>query len=292
MKEPLIRLFADTKNLLGEGPLWCPDDRCLWWIDVANPALWCAEGDGGQVRSWSLPKPPGSLAPLAAGSFVIAFRSGLAVVEQPDMTPNWVTLPGLALGDERFNDGKVDRAGRFWLGTMDRQLKRPIGCLYRLNRRQLDQVDQGFELSNGIGWSPDNQTMYFSDTHAHRILAYDFDFRSGTVAHRRIFAQVEEGPGGPDGLTVDAEGGVWSVMFDRAAIHRYLPDGTLDQVLRLPVSRPTSCTFGGDDLQTLFVTTARFGLEGEAPMREPWAGGVLAIDLPYRGLVEPRFELN
>jgi L-arabinonolactonase len=291
MQEPLIRLFANTQNQLGEGPLWCPDHGCLWWIDVASPSLLRAAGTDGQVRSWPLPKPPGSIAQISAERLVIAFRSGLAVVEAPDMTPTWMNLPGLALGDERFNDGKVDRAGRFWLGTMDRHLKRPIGSLYCLERDHLRRVDHGFVLSNGIGWSPDNRTLYFSDTHAHCIYAYDFDMERGTVAHRRVFAEVDDGPGGPDGLTVDAQGGVWSVMFDRSAVHRYCADGTLDKVLRLPVSRPTSCIFGGPDLRTLYITTARFGLDSDALTREPWAGGVLAVDnLPYQGLLEPRYQ--
>jgi sugar lactone lactonase YvrE len=291
MKNHTIRLFAASANLLGEGPLWSVEEKCLWWIDVAQPGLWRAGGRGQDLQSWPLPKPPGSIAQIDAGRLAVAFRSGVAIVALPQATLEWLGLPGLELGDERFNDGKVDRAGRFWIGTMDRQLKRPIGRLYCLEGSRARAVDQGFELSNGIGWSPDNRTMYFSDTHARTIYAYDFDLENGTANQRRVFAQVDEGPGGPDGMTVDAEGAVWSAMFDRGVIHRYLPDGKLDQVVRLPVSRPTSCIFGGADLRTLFVTTARFGLQAEALAREPWAGGVLAIDLPYAGLAEPRFAL-
>jgi sugar lactone lactonase YvrE len=290
MHTPPIRLFADARNQLGEGPLWCPERQCLWWIDVASPALLRAAEGEAQVSSWSLPKPPGSIARIDADRLVIAFRSGLALAQAPDWTPQWTHPAAAELGEERFNDGKVDRAGRYWLGTMDRKLKAPLGALYCLDGASMRQADKGFILSNGIGWSPDNRVLYFSDTFARCIHAYDFDLERGTVANRRVFVQFEDGPGGPDGLTVDAEGFVWSVVFERSAVHRYRPDGALDQVLRLPVSRPTSCTFGGADLRTLYITSARIGLDADALESEPWAGGVLAVDLPCQGLPEPRYR--
>jgi len=292
MSEPEIRLFANAQNELGEGPIWCPEQRCLWWIDVATPTLMRANGADGQVQAWSLPKVPGSLAQIDANRWLIAFRGGLAVVEVPGMSPRWLQPSGLTLGDERINDGKVDRAGRFWFGTMDRKVKSPIGALYALESNRVRRFDERFTLSNGIGWSPDNRTMYSSDTISRRIYAHDYNLEHGMLTNRRIFAEVEQGHGGPDGLTVDAEGGVWSAMFERSAVHRYRSDGKLDQVVRLPVSRPTSCIFGGDNLRTLYITTARFGLDEAALAREPWAGGVLAVEVPYQGLAEPHVQLN
>lgn len=284
-----IRLFADAANQLGESPLWCPEERRLWWIDVAQAQLLAADAADGRVRSWTLPKPPGAIARIDAQHLLLALRSGLAVVKTPGGELQWANPPGMALGDERFNDGKADRAGRFWVGTMDRRLQQPLGAVYSVERGAMREQDRGFVLSNGIGWSPDNKTMYFSDTFGRSIHAYDYDIERGTVARRRLFAQVDSGPGGPDGLTVDADGGVWSVMFERSSIHRYRPDGRLDLVLKLPVSRPTSCTFGGSGLRTLYITSARLGLQGEALAREPWAGGVLAVELPHQGLAEPAY---
>lgn len=292
MSEPEIRLFANAQNELGEGPMWCPERRALWWIDVAVPTLMRADGVDGKVHAWPLPKVPGSMAQIDANRWLIAFRNGLAVVEVPDMSPRWLQPSGFSLGDERINDGKVDRAGRFWFGTMDRKVKSPIGALYTLEGNQVRRFAQAYTLSNGIGWSPDNRTMYSSDTISRCIYAHDYDLEHATLANRRIFVEVDQGHGGPDGLTVDAEGGVWSAMFERSAVHRYRPDGKLDHVIQLPVTRPTSCIFGGDNLRTLYITTARYGLDEAALAREPWAGGVLAVDVPYQGLAEPLVQMN
>ena len=158
------------------------------------------------------------------------------------------------------------------MGTLDRALHNPVGHLYRLQDASLCSVAGGATLANGIGWSPDNRTMYFTDTHTGRIDAFDFDIESGAVRMRWPFVQVEKGVGGPDGLTVDAEGGVWSAQFGRGVIHRYLPDGRLHRVIELPVTQPTSCMFGGSDLRTLYITTARLGLDAAALEAQPWAG--------------------
>jgi sugar lactone lactonase YvrE len=150
-------------------------------------------------------------------------------------------------------------------------------------------MDRGFTISNGIGWSPDDRTMYFTDTPARRIYAYDFDATAGHAANRRVFVEVAEGHGGPDGMTVDAEGCVWSAQFDRWCVNRYAPDGTLERSIRMPVQRPTSCMFGGPDLATLYVTSARMDLERDALAAQPQAGGVFALAPGVRGLPEPRF---
>lgn len=274
---------VDCRNVLGEGALWCPREQRLWWIDIAAPSLWTCDAQGDGLAHWPLPKPPGSFALRRDGGFLIAFRNGLATLDKPGAELKW--LSGLDLGDERFNDGKVDRAGRFWAGTLDRKLGSPIGQLYRVAPGfQVTAMDRGFTISNGIGWSPDDRSMYFTDTPSRRIYRYDFDLATGEISNRRVFVEVEPGQGGPDGLTVDAEGGVWSAQFDRACLNRYSPDGKLERSIRLPVQRPTSCTFGGAQFATLFVTSASMDL---AP--QPHAGGLFALDPGVRGLPEPRF---
>jgi sugar lactone lactonase YvrE len=150
-------------------------------------------------------------------------------------------------------------------------------------------MDRGFTISNGIGWGPDDRTMYFTDTPSRRIYRYDFDATTGGIANRRVFVEAEPGHGGPDGMTVDAEGFVWSAQFDRWCIHRYAPDGTLDRAVRMPVQRPTTCMFGGPDLATLYVTSARMDLADAALAAQPQAGGVFALEPGVRGLPEPRF---
>jgi sugar lactone lactonase YvrE len=275
---------VDGKNVLGEGALWCPREQRLWWIDISKPSLWSWRPRTGEVEHWALPKPPGSFALRERGGFLFAFRSGLATLEKPGAELEWLEIPGL--GDERFNDGKTDRAGRFWAGTMDRKLGSAIGGLYRIEAGfRVRAMEKNFvTIANGIGWSPDDRTMYFTDTPSRRIYRYDFDRARGEVTNRRVFVEVERGHGGPDGMTVDAEGFVWSAQFDRWCVNRYAPDGRLERTVRLPVQRPTTCMFGGADLSTLFVTSASFDVEGQAQ-----AGGVFALEPGVRGLPEPRF---
>ena len=281
---------VDCKNALGEGALWCPREQVLWWIDISSPTLWRFEPGTDRVEHWPLPKPPGSFALRKDGGFLFAFRNGFATLGEPGGELDWCDLPKLALGDERFNDGKTDRAGRFWTGTLDRKLGAAIGQLYRVEPGlRVTAMDRGFTISNGIGWSPDDRIMYFTDTPSRRIYRYDFDAASGQIANRRVFVEAEPGQGGPDGMTVDAEGYVWSAQFDRWHIHRYAPDGSLDRRIRMPVQRPTTCMFGGPDLATLYVTSARMDLAADALAAQPHAGGVFALDPGVRGLPEPRF---
>ena len=182
---------VDCKNVLGEGPVWCPREQVLWWIDISHPALWRFDPRSGAIEHWALPKPPGSFALRRNGGFLIAFRNGLATLDAPGGEVRWLDVPGLSLGDERFNDGKADRAGRFWTGTLDRRLGGAIGQLYRVEPGfRVAAMDRGFTISNGIGWSPDDRTMYFTDTPSRRIYGYDFDSAAGRVANRRIFVEV------------------------------------------------------------------------------------------------------
>ena len=281
---------VDCRNMLGEGAVWCSREQALWWVDIALPSLWRFAPRSGKVEHWPLPKRPGSFALRKAGGLVFAFQRAFAVIDQPGGEVAWRDVPELELGDERFNDGKCDRAGRFWAGTLDRNVRDPIAKLYRLEADfRVRTMDRGFTIGNGIGWSPDDRVMYFTDTPSRRIYRYDFDAASGAIANRRVFVEVEPGHGGPDGLTVDAEGFVWSAQFDRWCIHRYAPDGTLDRVVRMPVQKPTTCMFGGPDLTTLYVTSARMDLEGDALASQPRAGGVFAFDAGVRGLPEPSF---
>jgi sugar lactone lactonase YvrE len=275
--------IVDCRNVLGEGPVWCPLEQKLWWIDIASPSLWCCDAEGAEVQHWPLPKPPGSFALRRSGGFLFAFRNGLATLDRPGGKVEWLPTP--SLGDERFNDGKADRAGRFWSGTLDRKLGSPIGKLYRVKPTlSVTAMDSGFVISNGIGWSPDDRTLYFTDTPSRCIYRYDFDAAAGSIANRRVFVEAEPGHGGPDGLTVDAEGCVWSAQFDRGCVNRYDPDGKLVRSVPLPVQRPTSCMFGGADFDTLFITSASMDLP-----EQKFAGGVLALDPGVRGLPEPRF---
>ena len=205
--------------------------------------------------------------------------------------------PDAGRTDVRMNDGACDPQGRFWAGTMAYDESPGAGVLYRL---ELDgsctRVLTGLTISNGIGWSPDGATMYLADSGTGRVEAFDFDGGSGDISRRRTLVRIEQPGVVPDGLTVDEDGGIWVALWGGGAIQRYAPDGSVLATVRLPVDRPTSCAFGGPDRATLFVTTARAGLDEVALARQPDAGHLFRIDglgvrgmpcMPYRGRIDP-----
>lgn len=285
-----VRCVVDCKNVLGECPVWCPDEQVLWWVDISNPSLARFDPASGSVQTWPLPKAIGSFALRRGGGFLMAFRSGFATMASPDAPVEWVEMPNTRPADGRFNDGKCDVAGRFWVGSMDRNLTNPIGELYRLDADYTcTRMDGGFTISNGLGWSPDNRTMYFTDSPPRTIYAYDFDVASGALENRRVFVEFDAAPGRPDGCTVDAEGFVWSARVRGWRIDRYDPDGKLERTIDLPFQRPTSLVFGGPRLETLYVTSSTLSLSEEDLAKQPLAGGVFAIETGIKGQPEYHF---
>jgi len=216
----------------------------------------------------------------------MAFRARMGLLAFPGAAITEIDMPGLALGDERFNDAKVDAQGRLWIGTIDRALHRPIGHFRRMDASGIHAMAGGFALSNGMAWSPDGCTLYFSESFDRLVHRFDFDPATGGIAHAGILTSFHGAPK-PDGLTVDAEGGIWCAVFGGGCINRYLPDGTLDRSLKVPVTNPTSCMFGGPDMKTLFVTTASYGLDDAAKAAQPLAGSVFAFSMDVAGLPEP-----
>jgi sugar lactone lactonase YvrE len=278
---------VSADNVLGEGPQWNAARQELHWIDGWKPHLWRWRWGSQAAEAWPLQRPPAAVLPLDDGRVVVAFRARIGIADRFGETLRDLELPGLELGDERFNDAKVDARGRLWIGTLDRRLARPIGRLYRIDDESVTAMDQGFALSNGIAWSPDGSTLYFSESMERVVHRYAFDLPSGTIRRREPLLRVEGPPAKTDGLTVDAEGGIWCAIFGGGRIERRRPDGSLDRVVDVPVSNPTSCMFGGPDLRTLFVTTARYGVAPADLPRQPLAGNVLALDVGVQGLPEP-----
>ena len=274
--------------ILGEGPVWDPAANCLYWIDIKRPAVYRYEPGLGQTGVWALPTAVGCISPVVGGQLLLADRDGFALLDPADGQLTRVGDPEPECPENRFNDGKVDRAGRFWAGTVYEQAVREAGSLYRLDPNlEITKCVSGLTCPNGIGWSPDNRTMYFTDTMRRIIWAYEYDFGSGDLGGRRVFAQLEANDGLPDGLTVDAQGYVWSAVWDGWRLIRFAPDGTLDREIHLPVQRPTSCMFGGPLLDTLYVTSASIGVEGA-----PLSGGLFAIQPGVTGLPETPFRLE
>ena len=293
MTEPSRRIGGrcvwDAQTILGEGPVWSADESALYWVDIKQPAILRLRRDGKQDR-FAMPEEIGSLALRSRGGFVVALRSGFAFVDQGSWAVSPIHDPEPELLNNRFNDGKCDRLGRFWAGSMDDRILDPSGSIWRLDTDlTVTRMAEGFIVSNGFGWSPDNTIMYVTDSENRAIYAYKFDLVSGNLGERRIFARVPDNLGYPDGLTVDARGYVWSAHWDGWRVTCYRPDGEVDQVVALPVPRPTSCAFGGSNLDRLYVTSASYKLSDEVLAQAPLSGGLFEIDVGVRGLPEPRF---
>lgn len=289
-----VELVIDAQNHLGEGPVWNDAEQALYWVDCLGSRLFALSPESGARREWDLGEYPGSYAFRAGGSGVImAFRRGLALVELGDdgrVKVDRIDDPMVDLDRGRFNDGACDRAGRFWTGQMDRKLTDPVGFLYRVDPdRSVHRMDGGIASSNGIAFSPDNRTMYYTDSKPATVYAYDFDLDAGINRNKRIFLDLSKGPSRPDGCTIDAEGCLWVAEVEGGRIGRYRPDGSLDRHIALPVPKPSSVMFGGKDLDTLYVTTMWMGLSAEERQAHPLSGALFAIRPGVSGLPEPRF---
>ena len=285
-----VRLVVDARNKLGEVPVWDVQEQALYWVDIEGRRLHRRDHASGAVTHWDFPERIGSFALRQAGGLVCAFESGFAFFEPASGAIEWIARPEAMIRRNRMNDGKCDRAGRFWAGSMDDRLREHTGSLFRLDPdRSVHRMDGAIGVSNSLAWSPDDRIFYFADTMDGTIYAYDFDRATGAIANKRVFATTQDQPGSPDGSTIDAEGCLWNAQWDGWRLVRYAPDGRVDRVVELPVQKPTSCMFGGPDLATLYVTSAIWDLSGAALAAQPWAGGVLAVAAGVRGLPEPRF---
>ncbi|MGV7246020.1 SMP-30/gluconolactonase/LRE family protein [Caballeronia sp. M23-90] len=294
------RLIVDANNHLGEGPLWDVKEQRLYWIDSTAAEISSCRADGSDTKRYFVPRHIGSMALREQGGAVVALANGLHFYDFDAQTVKLIADPENDDTETRFNDGKVDRRGRFIAGTMaydfdrydaDRgQRSSHSGALYRLDTNgKVTRLDGGISCSNGPCWSPDNRTFYFTDTYDRQMYAYDYDIVTGAVANRRVFASARDMAGTFDGATVDAEGYVWSALVFGGRILRFAPDGALDRVVPFPVRNLTSVMFGGPDLDILFVTTMGRPMWG-IPQKERDKGGLFAVTgLGVKGLPEPRF---
>ncbi|WP_252959514.1 SMP-30/gluconolactonase/LRE family protein [Pseudomonas simiae] len=287
-------LIVDARNAVGECPVWVPGENALYWVDIPKGGLQRWSAATGHVATWIAPRMLACIARTDAGNWVAGMETGffqltphndgsldttlLAAVEHPRQ-------------DMRLNDGRCDRQGRFWAGSMvlNMGLNAAEGTLYRYTsgaapHAQLD----GFITLNGLAFSPDGRTMYASDSHplVQQIWAFDYDIDTGTPSNRRVFVDMHKHLGRPDGAAVDADGCYWICANDAGLIHRFSPDGRLDRSLTVPVKKPTMCAFGGSRLDTLFVTSIR-----DDQSEQSLSGGVFALNPGVVGLPEPTFTL-
>jgi L-arabinonolactonase len=285
-----LHCIQPANAILGEGPSWDTAESVLYWVDIKRPAIFRWDPKKGQTGHWPMSEPIGCVSAAQSGRLVFADASGFGFLDLNSGELFRIFDPESDRPQNRFNDGKVDRAGRFWAGTIDDQCVKPTGSLYRLDLDlSIHRLGTGFICSNGLGWSPDNQTMYFTDSMVRTIWAYEFDLRTGDLGTRRVFAKLSDNDGVPDGLTVDSEGFVWSAIWDGWRLIRYAPDGTIDQEIPVPVQRPSSCVFGGPDLKTLYITSACIELGWKSLKDGPLAGALFALRTEVAGLPEIAF---
>ena len=286
-----VVVAANTEDVLGEVPVWDADAGCLWWTDVFRPAIHRFDGLSGKVESWTPPDKVQSYALREKGGLVIAGRKGFALYDPESDAYKPLYDPRGEDDGTMLNDGRADRQGRFWAGTMDKMLKQPSGHLYRLDADGTSHAEaDGITLSNGIAFSPDGGTLYCADSMPKKIFAFDLDAETGALANKRVFANTATLSGIPDGATVDAEGHLWSARFDGSRVLRHAPDGSVVQEIELPVSRVTSCALGGPDLKTLYITSAFFRLTDEQRAEQPLAGALFAVEVDVPGVVESRYR--
>jgi len=259
---------------LGEGPVWVPSLGQLWWIDIHRDTVHRYDWHSGESEARTLSDRSTFVVPCADGSAIGARQKELFGIPEPGRrtVPVETDTP-----DTSLNDGKTGPDGRLYFGTRDLAQRREMGGLYRLDedlvaRRLAGRVTAG----NGLDWSPDASVLYFVDSGDYLVWAFDFDARDGSVSRKRVFASVAEPDGLPDGLTVDAAGGVWVALYGGGRLHRYAPDGLLTEVIPTPVRYPTSCAFAGPGLDTLVVTSAYARIEDAGETPSELDGAVLA----------------
>lgn len=273
---------------LGEGPIWSKKEQALYWVDIDGHRYHRFQPATGQHEVFDVGMLVSAIAFRASNGLAMATGEGLAFWDPQGQSLRIIGDPEAGKPDARFNDGGVDRQGRFWVGTMSRGA--PTSSLYRLDPDlSLHRMESGIGISNGIGWSPDNRTMYFTDSFPRMIYAYDFDPTTGAIDNRRPFVHAPDEEGVPDGLTVDCEGYVWSARWGGWKVTRYDPTGQVERKIWMPVQHPTSCTFGGARLDELYITSAKAPLNEAQREEQPLAGDLFRLHVEVKGLEEPEF---
>jgi sugar lactone lactonase YvrE len=285
-----LECVLDVKASLGECPVWSVDEQALYWVDINGPSLNRFDPLSGRNTAWAMPTSIGCFALRRSGGFIAALRNGFWLVDKHGKLENRICEAPYDPAHHRFNDGRADPRGRFWAGSMNEKRDANTAKLYRLDPDfKLTAMVPDIMISNGLAFSPDTRTMYHADTPALTIYAWDFDAATGDVSNRRIFARFESETDRPDGGAVDREGCYWSAFYRGGKVVRLSPRGEILAEFAVPAMCPTMCAFGGPDLKTLFVTSARQRRDAEELERLPQSGGIFAMRVSVPGLPEPKF---
>ena len=283
---------VSIKAALGEGPFWSVREACLYWIDMYLPAVYRYRPRDGENVKLPLPQVSQISSPVARrdGGFVLGLPDGLAFYDPDTGAIAPFCHPHGGTDGVFYNDAKADRSGRLWVDTYHVSETEPASALYRIEANgEATTVVDGLIVANGPAFAPDGRTLYLADSGIGAIYAYDVDMESGELGPRRLFAEVPSDSGSPDGMTVDRDGGLWNAHYGGGCITRYTPDGKIDLTVPIPAPNVTSCMFGGPDLTTLYVTTARADLSVADLEASPLSGGLFAVETGFTGLPEPEF---
>ncbi|WP_207632480.1 SMP-30/gluconolactonase/LRE family protein [Foetidibacter luteolus] len=277
-------LVLNAKAKLGEGIVWHSQEQKLYWVDIEGRQLHIFNPASKETTSFSTGERIGALVPTLQGDVIVALQNGLHRMDTSTGEFTFLTNP---LTDGiRFNDGKCDPSGRFWIGSMHLDVKDGAAALYRFDGdKKLTLVLDNLTISNGIAWSADKKTMYHTDTPKGTVSAFDYDDATGNISNKRILVKVPEEMGSPDGMTIDENDNLWTALWGGGAVACWNgKTGDLIQTVEVPARQVTCCTFGGDNLQTLYITTARESLSEQQLQEYPHSGGIFSVELPVKGV--------
>ncbi|MDP5276592.1 SMP-30/gluconolactonase/LRE family protein [Chengkuizengella axinellae] len=280
-----VQLIVDSKSLLGEGPCWDEQKQCLYWVDILQEKLHIYDPKEESNTTIQLDQAPGAVVKRSSGGLVLAMLDGFFAYDLHTNQFTQIIDPESHLPENRFNDGKCDPAGRFWAGTMRLDLKNDLAALYCLDTNlSVRKMIHPVSTSNGLAWSQDHKTMYYIDTPTQQVVAYDYSIESGEITNKKVAVEIPAAEGGPDGMTIDAEGKLWVAHWGGYKVSRWDPQtGKQIDEIKVPAKQVTSCTFGGDNLDELFITTANVGLESVELEKFPHSGGLFSIKTNIKG---------
>ncbi len=285
-----FRCVLDVRAGLGECPVWSPREKALYWVDIDAPSLNRFDPATGENRVMPMPESIGAFALRRPAGFIVALRGGLWLARSDGTLERKILDAPYDPGHHRFNDGRCDPSGRFFVGYMNERRDAASAALMRIDADgSMAEVLGGITISNGLAWSPDGRTMYHADTPTHVVRAFDYDPASGTPSNPRVFAQWTGETDRPDGCAIDSAGNYWSAFYRGGKVVQVSPAGRVLAEYPIPAMCPTMCAFGGPDLRTLFVTSARRQRDAQELARLPQSGGIFAMSVDIPGLPEPAF---
>nr|WP_255688777.1 SMP-30/gluconolactonase/LRE family protein [Pontibacillus sp. HN14] len=287
-----VELIVDSKSLLGEGPSWDREKKVLYWVDILGEQIHFYQPNTTENKTIDVGQVPGAIAPRENGGAVLALENGFYAYNGAGETFEFICNPEEHLPHNRFNDGKCDPAGRFWAGTMDKEEEKRSGTLYCLDEnRSVKEKVTGVGISNGIAWSPDHTYMYYIDTFDNQVVRYQYEMATGEIQNPDSVLSFEQEEGAPDGMTIDEEGMLWIAHFGGAKVSRWNPaTGEKVDEIQVPALNVTCCVFGGENMNELFITTARKDMSEEDLQKYPHAGGLFKVKTNVRGCESYKFS--